>query len=72
MSDINYTTMSDEALKKYFLAHKNNPSALHAYLDRKNQQQRKVITKVGDPDFDLKIEKAIQAKLQKQKNQGEK
>lgn len=65
MSDISYTTMSDEALKEYFLAHKNDPSALHAYLDRKNQQQRKVITKVGDPDFDLKIEKAIQAKLQK-------
>ncbi len=63
MSDINYTTMSDEALKEYFLAHKNDPSALHAYLDRKNQQQRKVITKVGDSDFDFKIEKAIQEKL---------
>ncbi len=65
MSEINYATMSDEALRKYFLAHKNDQSALQAYLARRNEQPRAVITKVGDPDFDLKIEKAIQKKLQK-------
>ncbi|MGK7944199.1 MAG: hypothetical protein AB4058_07005 [Microcystaceae cyanobacterium] len=65
MSKINYATMSDEALRQYFLEHKNEQSALQAYLERRNDQPREVITKVGDPDFDLKIEKAIQEKLQK-------
>jgi hypothetical protein len=65
MSEINYATMSDEALREYFLEHKNDPSALQAYLARRHEQPRQVITKVGDPDFDLKIEKAIEQKLQK-------
>ena len=65
MSEINYATMSDQALRDYFLAHKNDQSALQAYLARRNEQPREVITTVGDPEFDLKIEKAIQAKLQK-------
>ncbi len=59
-----YATMSDQALREYFLAHKNDQSALQAYLSRRNEQPREVITKVGDPDFDFKIEKAIQEKLQ--------
>jgi len=36
---------------------------LQAYLERRNEEPRKVITKVGDPDFDLKIAKAIEEKL---------
>lgn len=64
MSGINYNTMSDQELRQYFLVHKNDQSALQAYLERRNQQPREVITKVGDLDFDLKIEKAIKTKMQ--------
>ena len=63
MSEINYAAMSNQALREYFLAHRNEPLALQAYLERRNEQPRKVITKVGDSDFDLKIAKAIEEKL---------
>lgn len=55
--------MSNQELREYFLANRDNQSVLQAYLERKNNQHRKVIAKVGDVDFDLKIEKAIQEKL---------
>ena len=63
MSEINYAQMSDTELRQYFLAHKNKQLALQAYWQRRNQQPKQVITKVGDPDFDLKIEQAIKSKL---------
>lgn len=63
MSEINYDQMSDQELRQYFLEHKNDQSALQAYLQRRNKQPRQVITKVGDPDFDVKIEKAIGKKI---------
>jgi hypothetical protein len=63
MSKVSYSNMSDQELREYFLANRHNQSALQAYLERKNNQPRKIITKVGDVDFDLKIEKAIQEKL---------
>ena len=63
MSDINYAQMADTELRQYFLAHKNEQLALQAYLQKRNQQPRQVITKVGDPDFDVKIEQAIKSKL---------
>ena len=63
MSEINYATMSNQSLREYFLEHRNEQLALQAYLERRNEETRKVITKVGDPDFDLKIAKAIEEKL---------
>ncbi len=63
MSKVNYSNMSDQELREYFLANRDNQSALQAYLERKNNQNRKVIATVGDVDFDLKIERAIQEKL---------
>ncbi|ACB51368.1 unknown [Crocosphaera subtropica ATCC 51142] len=68
MSEINYDQMSDQELRQYFLEHKNDQPALQAYLQRRNKQRRQVITKVGDPDFDLKIEKAIKSKLESRIN----
>ncbi len=67
MSEINYDQMSDQELRQYFLEHKNEQSALQAYLQRRNQQPRKVITKVCDADFDLKIEQAIKEKIHNRK-----
>lgn len=64
MSKINYETMTDGELKHYFLKHRNNKSALQAYLDRINQVSREVIASPNDPDFDKKIQDVILKKLQ--------
>ncbi len=63
MSQVNYATMSDEELKRYFLRHREEKEALRAYLDRVGDRPHKVITTVDDPDFDVKIEAAILEKL---------
>ena len=68
MLEINYDQMSDQQLRKYFLEHKNEQSALQAYLKRRNQPPKQVITKVGDSDFDVKIEKAVKSKLENRIN----
>ena len=64
MSQVNYAAMSNQALKRYFLEHRDDETALHAYLDRRKQYSSEIITKVSDPDFDRKIQAAIQQKLQ--------
>lgn len=63
MTNTNYSSMSDQELREYFLANKYDQLALQAYLARRNNTHKKVIAVVGDVDFDLKIEQAIQAKL---------
>ena len=63
MSQIDYAAMSNQELKRYFLEHRDDEAALQAYLDRRKQQSLEIITKVGDPDFDRKIQAAIQQKL---------
>ena len=64
MSKINYENMTDAELKQYFLKHRNNKSALQAYLERINQNPREVIANPNDPNFDQKIQAAILKKLQ--------
>ncbi|ELS03420.1 hypothetical protein Xen7305DRAFT_00031440 [Xenococcus sp. PCC 7305] len=66
MSQIDYEQMTDVELKRYFLKHRNNKSALQAYLDRLNQNHREVIAGPEDLDFDEKIQTAILKKLQNQ------
>ena len=63
MSQIDYTRMSDAELKQYFLKHRGNQSAFQAYLDRINQRSLRVIASPDDPDFDQKVQVAIQQKL---------
>ncbi|MEN8446742.1 MAG: hypothetical protein ABG776_17225 [Cyanobacteria bacterium J06555_13] len=64
MSEVNYPTMTDKALRQYFLEHRDDKAALQTYLDRLNKRPREVITTVGAPDFDTKIQAAIVAKMQ--------
>jgi hypothetical protein len=63
MSQIDYAAMSNQELKRYFLEHRDDEAALQTYFDRRKQQSLEIITKVGDPDFDRKIQAAIQQKL---------
>jgi len=64
MSQIDYAAMSDRELKQYFLNHREDEAALQAYLERRRKRSSGVIAKVGDPDFEAKIDAVIGEKLQ--------
>lgn len=64
MSQVNFDAMSDEELKRYFLANRQDESAFQVYMDRFNQRPKSVIARPGDPDFDAKIQAAIRQKLE--------
>lgn len=63
MSQVNYDAMSNAELKQYFLRHRNDRSALQAYLGRLNQQPHSIIASPDDPDFDEKVQAAIRQQL---------
>lgn len=63
MSQVNFDVMSDDELKRYFLANRQDESAFQAYMDRFNQRPKSVIARPSDPDFDAKIQAAIRQKL---------
>lgn len=71
MSKFNYDAMSDRELKQHFFANKDDKAALQAYLDKRNQRPRKVITKIGDPDFDIKLQAAILQQMQDYQNKND-
>jgi hypothetical protein len=64
MSPINYAVMSDQELRQYFLRHREDKTALRAYLDRLSERPREIITTVDDPDFDAKIQAATLRQIQ--------
>ena len=64
MNQINYAAMSDQDLKQYFLQHREDKTALQAYLDRINEHPRQINTTVDAPDFDTKIQAAIRQQMQ--------
>ena len=69
MSQVNYATMTDEELKCYFLANRQDEAALQAYLERRQQRPKRVITTVDDPEFDAKIQAAIEQQLGKRNSE---
>jgi hypothetical protein len=60
MSSIDYAAMSYQELRRYFLTHREDTAAFQAYLARRRERSHPVITTVDDPDFDSKIQAAIQ------------
>lgn len=68
MNQIDYSKMSDEQLKNYFLAHRNHSDALSTYLQRRKQHKHEIITTVDDPDFDDKIAAAIKAQIDRDRS----
>ncbi len=63
MSNVDYSKMSDRQLKDYFMAHRHDCDALSAYLERRKQHKKEIITSVDDPDFDAKIVASIKTQL---------
>jgi predicted metal-dependent RNase len=64
MNNSQYNSMSDAELKRFFRQHPEDKEALQAYLDRWSQRPKQVITKLGDPDFDEKIQAAIRQQIE--------
>jgi hypothetical protein len=62
MSQVNYAQMSDEELRQYFIRHRDDKAALRAYFDRLGDRPHELITTVDDPDFDAKIQAAVDGK----------
>ena len=71
MSQVNYTALSDQELRQYFLLHREDKLALQAYLERLGDRPRAVITTVDDPDFDAKIHAAVLKQMQAAGNNTE-
>jgi hypothetical protein len=65
MSQVDYATMTDAELKRYFLEHRHDEAALQAYLDRRQQRPKRIITTVDNPEFDAKIQAVIEQQLKK-------
>ena len=63
METINYSAMSDEDLKSYFLQHREDKLALENYLERVGDRPYQVITTVDDPEFDAKIHAVTEQKI---------
>ncbi len=64
MNQINYTAMSDKELRQYFLRHREDKAALQAYLSRLSDRPHNTITTVDDPNFETKIQVAIDQQMQ--------
>lgn len=63
MSSINYAAMSYQELRRYFLTHRGDNAAFQAYLARRRERSRPIITTVNDPDFDSKIQASIRQQI---------
>jgi predicted metal-dependent RNase len=68
MSQIDYSLMSDDELRQFFLQNRQDRTVFEAYMDRLNQRPRKIIASPGDPNFEQKIQAAIQQKLEALEN----
>ena len=51
MSQVNYATMSDQELRQYFLKHREDKTALQAYLNRLGNRPRNIITSFSSSCF---------------------
>jgi hypothetical protein len=50
MSKVDYQAMSEQELKQYFLAHRDDIEAFEAYMDRRHQKKQKVLIEAGEID----------------------
>jgi hypothetical protein len=63
MSQVDYSVMTDEQLKRHIVENREDKAALRAYAERRDEQNFPVIANVRDVDFDSKLQTAISQKL---------
>lgn len=72
MASVNYSAMSYQELRRYFLAHRQDAEALQAYLARRRERSHSIITTVDDPDFDRKIHAAVERQMREHQEHNSK
>lgn len=70
MSPVNYAAMSYQELRRYFLTHRRDTEAFQAYLERRREHSRPIITTIDDPEFDSKIQAAIERQMAEYRDGG--
>lgn len=49
MSQIDFTAMTLDEVKAYFLSHRDDKAAFHAYMDKLNESGRAILIDPTDP-----------------------
>lgn len=63
MSQINYVSMTLDEAKRYFLEHRDDQEAFHAYMNKLHASGHAIIIDPTDPESEVKAITAIQQKL---------
>ena len=64
MSQIDYTSMTLDEAKRYFLEHRDNQEAFHAYMDKLHASGRAIVIDPTDPDSEKRAIATIQENSQ--------
>lgn len=63
MSKVNYSAMTDQQLKRYFLEHRDDREAFHAYMDRRYARPNRQVISLDDPDWEIKMRSSISKQM---------
>ncbi len=61
-----FEAMTLDQVKAYFLEHRDNNEAFHAYMDKLHESGRAIVIEPDDPDWEAHAIAAIQQKLSSQ------
>lgn len=62
MSQIDYASMTLDEAKRYFLDHRHDQEAFHAYMDKLHASGRAIVIDPTDPDSEKRAIASIQEK----------
>ncbi len=60
---VNYSTMSDQELKRYMLEHRNDSEAFYAYMDRVYARPQQTVVEPDDPEWEAKVTASIREQI---------
>jgi len=60
---IDYDSMSDLELKRYFLEHREDQAAFHAYMDRRHARPNRHSISPDDPEWQQKVIASIKRQM---------
>lgn len=60
----NYSTMSDQELKRYMLEHRNDQEVFQAYMDRIYARPQQTVIEPDAPDWEAKVLADIQEQFE--------
>ncbi|MGB0561059.1 MAG: DUF6887 family protein [Spirulinaceae cyanobacterium] len=67
MSDVDYSAMTDQELRRYFLEHRDDQAAFYAYMDRRYASPNRQVYAIDDPAWQDKILAMIESQSPPQK-----